>query len=88
MGIIKMINKRRSFITGIKGTKLSQKEAAFLKKYKPWGVILFSRNIKLQFTFEQHYQIKTSQKTKNLRLSFDYTFGATEDIRRAYLIQQ
>ncbi len=40
-----MINRRRSFITGIKGTKLSQKEVIFLKKYKPWGVILFSRNI-------------------------------------------
>ena len=40
-----MINKRRSFITGIKGTKLSLKEIAFLKKYKPWGVIVFSRNI-------------------------------------------
>jgi len=39
-----MIN-RRSFITGIKGAKLSQKEINFLKKYKPWGVILFSRNI-------------------------------------------
>jgi len=40
-----MINIRRSFITGIKGTKLSNKEVVFLKKYKPWGVILFSRNI-------------------------------------------
>jgi len=39
-----MIN-RRCFITGIKGTKLSQKEVVFLEKYKPWGVILFSRNI-------------------------------------------
>ena len=40
-----MINKRRSFITGIKSTRLSQREILFLKKYKPWGVILFSRNI-------------------------------------------
>ena len=40
-----MINKRRSFITGIIGTKLSKKEIVFLKKYRPWGVILFSRNI-------------------------------------------
>ena len=40
-----MISKRRSFITGIKGKKLSKKEVIFLKKYKPWGVILFSRNI-------------------------------------------
>ena len=41
-----MINKRRSFITGIKGSKLTKKEIFFLKKYKPWGIILFSRNIK------------------------------------------
>jgi len=40
-----MIN-RRCFITGIKSIKLSQKEKIFLKKYKPWGIILFSRNIK------------------------------------------
>ncbi len=40
-----MIN-RRSFITGIKGTKLSKQEIKFLTKYKPWGIILFSRNLK------------------------------------------
>ena len=39
-----MIN-RRSFITGIKGSRLSINEIKFLKKYKPWGVILFSRNL-------------------------------------------
>ncbi len=38
--------KRRSFITGIKSTKLSLREKNFLRKYKPWGVILFTRNIK------------------------------------------
>ena len=40
-----MMNKRRSFICGIKSTKLSNSEYIFLKKYKPWGIILFSRNI-------------------------------------------
>ena len=35
-----MIN-RRAFIVGIKSTKLSNKEISFLKKYKPWGIILF-----------------------------------------------
>ena len=40
-----MIN-RRSFITGIKGIKLNKKEIKFLKKYRPWGIILFSRNLK------------------------------------------
>ena len=40
------MNNRRSFVVGIKSFKLSLKEKIFLKKFKPWGVILFSRNIK------------------------------------------
>ena len=40
------INSRKSFICGLKGLKLSKKEINFLRKYKPWGIILFSRNIK------------------------------------------
>ena len=39
------MNNRRSFIVGIKSTKLLLKEREFIKKYKPWGIILFSRNI-------------------------------------------
>ena len=41
-----MIKNRRSFIIGIKSIKLSSKEKSFIKKFKPWGVILFTRNIK------------------------------------------
>jgi beta-N-acetylhexosaminidase len=41
-----MINKRRAFIVGIKSLQLSKNEIDFLRKYKPWGVILFLRNIK------------------------------------------
>ena len=37
---------KRSFITGLKSTSLSLKEKNFLSYYKPWGIILFSRNIK------------------------------------------
>ena len=40
------MNNRRSFIVGIKSTKLSNKVKKFLKTFKPWGVILFTRNIK------------------------------------------
>ena len=40
------MNNRKSFIVGIKSTILNQKEVDFLKRYKPWGVILFTRNIK------------------------------------------
>ncbi len=41
-----MTMNRKAFIIGIKSTKLLSREKKFLKKYKPWGVILFSRNIK------------------------------------------
>ena len=41
-----MIKYRKAFIVGIKSFKLNSDEKSFLKKYKPWGVILFLRNIK------------------------------------------
>ena len=41
-----MIKNRKSFIIGIKSLKLSNNEKIFLTTHKPWGVILFSRNIK------------------------------------------
>ena len=41
-----MMKNRRAFIVGLKSVSLSNKEIIFLKKYKPWGIILFSRNIK------------------------------------------
>ncbi len=53
------MNNRRSFIVGVKSTKLSIKEKKFLKKYKPWGVILFDRNIR---TIEQTIKLTTSIK--------------------------
>ena len=37
---------RKAVIFGIKGYGLTNKEKKFLKKVKPWGIILFSRNIK------------------------------------------
>ena len=50
------MNNRRSFIVGIKSVKLSLKEKKFIQKYKPWGIILFKRNIK---------SIKQSKKLTN-----------------------
>ena len=56
------MNNRRSLIVGIKSIVLSNKEINFLKKYKPWGVILFTRNIK---------NISQTQKlTSNIRKIF------------------
>ncbi len=54
------MKNRRSFITGLKSTKLTNKEKKFLLKYKPWGVILFSRNIK---TFDQIIQMTNEIKS-------------------------
>ena len=62
MEIIRKMINRRSFIVGIKSLKLSNKEKIFLRKYKPWGVILFKRNIK---------SINQAKKlTKNIRNLF------------------
>jgi len=42
-----MMNKNhKSFVCGLKGKYLSKDEKKFLIKHKPWGIILFSRNIK------------------------------------------
>ncbi|MBA3518754.1 MAG: beta-N-acetylhexosaminidase [Rhizobiales bacterium] len=35
----------RAFICGLKGTALAEEERAFLRDARPWGVILFRRNI-------------------------------------------
>ena len=37
---------RKAIIFGIKGHLLSKSEKELIKKTKPWGIILFSRNVK------------------------------------------
>ena len=55
----KKLSKRKAFICGLKGTKLTKSEIIFLKKNKPYGVILFSRNIK---TIDQTCKLTASIK--------------------------
>tara|TARA_B100001057_G_scaffold94579_1_gene91034 strand:- start:2580 stop:3527 length:948 start_codon:yes stop_codon:yes gene_type:complete len=57
------MNNRRAFIVGIGKAKLSIKEKKFLKKFRPWGVILFTRNIK---SIKQ-----TSKLTSSIRKIFN-----------------
>jgi len=70
------MKSRRSFITGIKCITLQTKEKKFLKKYKPWGVILFSRNIK---TVDQVKKLTDSIKSifndKNYPILIDQEGG-------------
>ena len=70
------MNNRRSFIVGIKSTKLSTKEKFFLKRYKPWGVILFTRNIKnIEQCYQLTYSIRKIFKDKNYPIMIDQEGG-------------
>jgi len=79
-----MIN-RRSFITGIKSTSLSYKEMLFLKKYKPWGLILFSRNIKsIIQTKKLTNDIRKIFKDKNYPILIDQEGGRVNRLREFF----
>ncbi len=70
------MNERRSFIIGIKSTSLSGKEKRLIKRYKPWGIILFSRNIKsLNQTKKLTDEIKKIFKDKNYPILIDQEGG-------------
>tara|TARA_Y100000389_G_scaffold157381_1_gene158491 strand:- start:1605 stop:2552 length:948 start_codon:yes stop_codon:yes gene_type:complete len=77
-----MIN-RRSFITGIKGIKLTNHEIKFLNKYKPWGIILFSRNLnntKQIKNLTSH--IKKIFKDKNYPIMIDQEGGRVNRLNK------
>ena len=77
-----MISDHRSFICGLKGKYLSDKEKKFLKKYKPWGIILFSRNIKsIQQTQILTSSIKKIFKNENFPILIDEEGGRVSRLR-------
>ena len=76
---------RRSFITGIKSTTLSVKEKKFLQLYKPWGVILFSRNIKsLKQAKKLTDQIRKIFKDKNYPILIDQEGGRVNRLKNIF----
>ena len=80
-----MMNKRRSFITGIKSSTLSSKEIKFLQQYKPWGVIIFSRNIKsLKQAKKLTCQIKNIFKDKNYPILIDQEGGRVNRLKNFF----
>ena len=79
------MNNRRSFINGIKSTTLSVKEKKFLQQYKPWGVILFSRNIKsLKQAKKLTDQIKIIFKDKNYPILIDQEGGRVNRLKKIF----
>ena len=76
------MKNRRSFIVGIKSTKLNNKEKFFLRKYKPWGVILFTRNIKnINQTFKLTSSIRKIFNDKNYPILIDQEGGRVNRLK-------
>ena len=81
-----MINKRKAFIVGIKYQKLTNNEKYFLKTYKPWGVILFLRNIKtIKQTKNLTDSIKRIFKDKNYPILIDQEGGRVNRLSKIIL---
>jgi beta-N-acetylhexosaminidase len=78
-----MISNRKAFIVGLKSYKLSNSEKIFLKKHKPWGVILFSRNIKsINQTKTLTDNIKKIFKDKNYPILIDQEGGRVNRLNK------
>ncbi len=77
------MNNRRSFIVGIKSRKLSVKERQFIKKFKPWGIILFSRNIKsIHQTNKLTTSIRNIFNDKNYPILIDQEGGRVNRLEK------
>ena len=64
--------KKKAIIISIQGSKLSQKEKILLSKEKPWGLILFKRNIKSSIQIKKLIaQIKKLTKDKKFPIIID-----------------
>ena len=75
--------RRKAIIFGIRGTKLTTEEKRLLKTEKPWGVILFSRNVKslVQLKFLTN-DIRKSIKDKNYPILIDQEGGKVSRLNR------
>ena len=64
--------RQKALIVSIKSTKLSNKEKILLSKEKPWGIILFERNIKsVNQIINLTTQIKKLTKNKMFPIIID-----------------
>ena len=64
--------KRKAIIVSIKGTKLSRLEKILFTKEKPWGVILFKRNLKTTHQIKKlTSQIRNITKDKRFPVIID-----------------
>ena len=74
---------RRAIIFGIRGTNLNAAERHMIKTEKPWGIILFSRNIKNLFQLKFLINdIKTIIKDKNYPILIDQEGGRVSRLNK------
>ncbi len=74
---------RKSFITGIKGARLTKQELLFLKVHKPWGVILFKRNLRnINQIQKLTSKIKKIFKDNNYPIMIDQEGGKVNRLNR------
>ena len=77
------MNNRRSFIIGIRSTKLLEKEKTFFNRYKPWGVILFTRNIdNIKQTQQLTLSIRKIFKDKYYPILIDQEGGRVNRLKK------
>lgn len=80
------MNNRRAFIVGLKSLILTKQEKFFLKKYRPWGIILFSRNIQtIKQTRKLTDLIKKIFKDKNYPILIDQEGGRVNRLKNIIL---
>ena len=77
--------KIKAIIVSIKGIKLSSKEKLLFSKEKPWGVILFKRNIKSLIQIKNLISsIKKSTKNKNFPILIDEEGSTVSRLRNIF----
>ena len=75
--------RRKAIIFGIKGAQLTVEERYLLKTEKPWGIILFSRNIKNLFQLKFLINdIRESVKDKNYPILIDQEGGSVSRLNK------
>ncbi len=75
--------KTHAIIFGISGYKLNLQEISFFKKYKPWGIILFSRNIdNLEQVRNLTSSIRNIFKDNNFPILIDQEGGKVNRFRK------
>ena len=80
-----MIINRKAFIVGIKSTSLNSNEKKFLRNYKPWGIILFSRNISsIDQVKNLTKQIRKIFNDKNYPILIDQEGGRINRLRKFF----